>query len=135
MSTSALDFAAAPPYHGPMAEFVKVASLSHLPPGRMKGALVDGEPVVVYNVAGRIYATRDLCTHQSYPLSKGELRGSVVRCGLHQWEYDVTNGQCQHEPNIRVRCFEVKVEGGDVFVRLVPLPPPPPPRPASRDEA
>jgi nitrite reductase/ring-hydroxylating ferredoxin subunit len=122
-------------YIGRMTEFVKVASLDDVPPGRMKGVRVGDEEVALYNVDGRIYATRDVCTHQYFPLTKGDLRGRVITCGLHQWRYDVTTGANLERPEIHVRCYEVRVDGRDILVRLVPLPPPPPPPPISRDDA
>ncbi len=114
--------------------FVRVAKLSELPPGRMLPVRVDGEDLVLYNVGGTIYASRDTCTHQSYPLSKGALRGKYVRCSLHGWEYDVTTGAYVGSPNVRMRCFPVKVEGDEIRVSLTPLTPPPP-GVVPRDEA
>ena len=118
-----------------MTDFVKVASLSAVPPGRMIGVKLGDEEVALYNVDGRIYATRDVCTHQYFPLSQGALRGRVVTCALHQWRYDVTTGANVERPEIHVRCYEVKVDGQDILVRLVPLPPPEPPKFVSRDDA
>ncbi len=115
--------------------FARVASLDDLPPGRILAVAVDGQPVALYNVAGAVHATRDECTHESYPLSKGELRGCVVTCALHQWKYDVSTGRCETNPSLHVRRYEVRVEGRDVFVRLVPLPPPAPPPFVARDDA
>ena len=116
------------------ADFVRVARLEDLPPGRMVAARVDDEEVVVYNVNGSLHATRDSCTHQNYPLSKGALQGKYVRCSLHGWEFDVTTGEYQGNPGIHVRCFPVKVENGEVWVGRHRLEPPPKPF-VSRDDA
>lgn len=96
---------------------MKVAKLLEIPPGRVFPVRVGDDEVALYNVNGRIHATRDRCTHQAYPLSKGELRGKYVKCALHGWEYDVTTGEYQGNPDVRVRCFEVRVDGDDVWVR------------------
>src|SRR6266581_1321053 len=40
-----------------MAEFVKVASLSELPPGSAKAVEVAGKAVALYNLDGEVYAT------------------------------------------------------------------------------
>ena len=118
-----------------MSGWVRVASLAEIPPGRMLPARVEGEDVAIYNVDGLLHATRDCCAHQSYPLTKGALRGKYVRCPLHGWEFDVTSGAYQGNPNVRLRRYAVKVEGGEVFVDPTPLAPPPPPPAPSRDEA
>lgn len=102
-------------------DFVRVAKLSDIPPGRMISVRAGGDDIALYNVAGTLHATRDSCTHQSYPLSKGVLRGKYVKCALHGWEYDVTTGQYQGHPAIKVRCLAVRVEGEEVWVRPCPL--------------
>lgn len=118
-----------------MSGWVRVASLHEIPPGRCLAVRAGTEDVALYNVDGLLHATRDCCTHQSYPLSKGALRGKYVKCSLHGWEFDVTTGAYQGNPGIRVRRFAVKVEGEDVYVDPEPLPLPPVALPPSRDDA
>ena len=118
----------------PETGFVRVAAKTEIPPGRMLAVKVGELEIVLYNVNGEIHATRDCCTHQSYPLSRGELRGKYVKCGLHGWEYDVTSGEYQGNPEIHVGRFPVKIEGNDVYVGTLPMPPPPRPF-VSRDDA
>src|ERR1043166_1290785 len=118
-----------------MSEFVRVARLSEIPPGRMLAVRVEKEDVVLYNVDGAIHASRDFCPHAGYALSKGMFRGKYVRCSLHSWEFDVTRGEYTGTPHIHLKCFSVKVEGEDVFVSLQPTAVAPPPPPPSRDEA
>lgn len=101
-----------------MNDYVLAAKLAEVPPGCMICVEVGGERVALYNVAGTIHATRDCCTHQSFPLSKGVLRGKYVKCALHGWEYDVTTGEYQGNPDIHVRRYPVKVEGDQVWVRI-----------------
>ena len=114
--------------------FVKVARLDDIRPGRMIAVRAGEVEIALYNVDGRIHATRESCTHQAYPLSKGELRGKYVKCELHGWEFDVTNGEYQGNPEVHVGCFPVKVEGDEVWVGTTRVPPPPRPF-VSRDDA
>jgi nitrite reductase/ring-hydroxylating ferredoxin subunit len=111
--------------------FKTVAHVSQIPEGRLLAVRVDGEDVVLYNVKGRLHASRDWCPHAGYPLSQSRLQGKYVRCSLHDWEFDVTTGVYTANPNIHLRCYAVKVEGDDVLLDLAPLPPPPPPPPPS----
>jgi nitrite reductase/ring-hydroxylating ferredoxin subunit len=117
-------------------DYIRVAALSDIPVDGMLPVRVEKEDLVLFSVKGSIYATRDFCPHAGYPFSKSYFRGKYVRCSLHSWEFDVTNGEYTHSPNIKMRCYPVKVEGDDVWVSLTPIPPkqaaPPPP---SRDEA
>lgn len=107
--------------------YVRAAAIAQLPAGTILAVKVGDEEVVLYNVDGEIYATRDCCTHQSYPLSKGTLRGKYVTCALHCWVYDVTTGRLTEDPRRFVRSFPVKVDAEGIWVGREPLPPPPPP--------
>lgn len=123
----------------PDTEFVKVARKAEIPSGKMLAVKAGEFEIVLYNVDGVLHATRDSCTHQNHPLSKGELRGKYIKCSLHGWEYDVTSGAYQGNPGICVGRFPVKLEGDDVYVGTVPIPtvprdPSPPPF-VSRDDA
>ena len=115
-------------------DFIRVARLDEIPPGAMFAVKVADEEVVVYNVDGALYATRDGCTHQNHPLSKGAFRGKYIRCSLHGWEFNVTNGEYQGNPDVHVRCYPVKVENGEVWVGRHKMEPPPKPF-VSRDDA
>ena len=118
-----------------MADFVHVARLGEIPPGRMLAVRLEGEDVVLYNVEGAIHASRDFCPHAGYALSKSMFCGKYVRCSLHSWEFDVTSGSYSGNPNIRLKRYPVKVEGEEVWVKLEPVAPPPMQAPPSRDDA
>ena len=69
-----------------MAEFVKVASLADVPLGEMLTIELDGDPVVLANVDGQVFAFAGECTHRSGPLGEGSLEGDVVICPWHSGE-------------------------------------------------
>ena len=116
-------------------DFVRVASVSEVPPGKSIAVRVEREDVVLYNVDGRIYASRDFCPHAGFKLSQSPFRGKYVRCALHAWEFDVTNGEYTGNPAIHMKCFPVKIVGDEVWISLLPIIPAPKPKPLSRDEA
>jgi 3-phenylpropionate/trans-cinnamate dioxygenase ferredoxin subunit len=74
-------------------EFVRVARLSDIPPGTMKGVKARGKEILIVNVDGEAYAVGDRCTHLRYRLHKGaKLEGTVIECHGHGTRYDVTDG-------------------------------------------
>jgi NAD(P)H-dependent nitrite reductase small subunit len=99
-------------------EFRKVGRLEDLPEGRGRQVDLEGASCAVYNVGGAVHATENRCPHAGGPLGEGELEGSIVTCPLHQWKFDVTTGQCQHLPPVKLKRYEVKVENGDVWVKI-----------------
>lgn len=114
---------------GAPAGYERVASLAELPPGALKavragaGALA----LAICNVEGEIFAVEDNCSHQHYPLSRGELEDEILTCDWHGARFDVRSGEVLSLPAVRpVRTFEVRVEGEDVYVRSAGEAPTPP---------
>lgn len=93
--------------------------MKDVPPGTMKVADVDGVPLVLCNVDGEFYAVHDECTHETYPLSEGTLKGHSLTCMLHGACFDVRTGEVLALPAYdELETFEVKVDGEDVLVSL-----------------
>jgi nitrite reductase/ring-hydroxylating ferredoxin subunit len=101
-----------------MADFIAVAQLDQLPPGRGMVVTVRGLAVALFNVEGTVYAMEDACRHAGASLGGGELRGPIVRCPAHGWRYDVRTGQTSHEPGYGVATFPVQIVDGTILVAL-----------------
>jgi len=102
-----------------MPDFIRVAKASEIPdPGR-RLVEVDERLVVVFHVAGHFYAIDDVCTHDGGPLGEGQLEGFSVACPRHGAQFDIRTGAALTMPATRpTAAHEVKLVGGDVFVRL-----------------
>ena len=101
--------------------FERAAALSDLPSGTMRHVAIHGHDVLVANVAGTVLATDDTCTHEDASLSCGVLAGETVRCPLHGATYSLRDGAPLEEPaEDPLRCHEVRVADGVVYVRLNP---------------
>ena len=99
-------------------EFVKVAGLSELSPGKMKSVEVGDDQVLLANVGGTIYACDNLCTHALAPLADGDLDGEQVECPLHGSVFNVTTGEVIDPPAMEsLKVFQVRIEGQDILVR------------------
>ncbi|MFW6201700.1 MAG: Rieske (2Fe-2S) protein, partial [Gemmatimonadota bacterium] len=62
---------------------------------------------------------QDNCSHQDFPLSAGELEGEQVVCGWHGARFDCASGRALALPAIKpIQTYEVKVEGGEVWVAV-----------------
>jgi len=100
-----------------MAEFVRVASLSDVPPGELHTVELEGEPVVLANVDGQIFAFAGECTHRGGPLGEGTLEGDVVICPWHSGEFNVRTGLVVGPPpESPVGTYRVQIEGSDIKV-------------------
>ena len=104
-----------------MAAYVRVAKLSEVPPGTVKPVEANGVGIALCNVGGTVYALRDECTHEAFPLSAGELEGAVLTCPLHGAQFDVRTGRVRALPaTVPVQTYPVRVEGEDIYVAVEP---------------
>ena len=97
---------------------VCVGRVGEIPPGKAKAVVLENFKVAVFNVEGHFYAIKDACPHAEYPLSNGTLRGEVVACSSHNWQFNVRTGAClRGDPGVTVRRFEVELRGEEIWVR------------------
>lgn len=98
-------------------EFVRVAALGEIAPGKALRVEIEEEPIALFNVDGTIYAIGDTCTHEEASLSEGDVFGDCVECPLHGAEFDLKTGKARTLPAVvPVATYEVKIEGGEVLV-------------------
>jgi nitrite reductase/ring-hydroxylating ferredoxin subunit len=101
-----------------VSDFVRVASTSEIPEGKMRKVIVSSQQVLVVNVKGKYYAIGNVCTHLGGPLDRGILEGQEVQCPLHGSHFDVTTGQVKRGPATRPEpVYDIKVEAGSILVR------------------
>lgn len=98
-------------------EFVKVASVGDVAPGKCKPVRVGDEEILLANINGSIHAISDICSHAYAALSEGDFSGEEVECPLHGSAFNVLTGECMNPPaNENVPVYPVRIEGDDILV-------------------
>ena len=92
--------------------------MDELPAGTMKAVEAAGEPIVLINSGGAIYALYDSCTHEHFPLSEGTLEGDCVVCMLHGARFDLATGAATAPAFEDVRTYEVRIDGEDILIAV-----------------
>jgi len=95
--------------------------------GQMVGGQVDGKPVLVAKVGGKLFAIGAKCTHYGGPLAKGLLVDDTVRCPWHHACFSLKTGEALHAPALNpVDCWTVTERDGSVLVtgKATPAPRP-----------
>src|SRR5229473_7481346 len=67
---------------------VSVGKVADLPQGKLVGADIDGEKILVANVGGSFHPMRSTCNHAGGPLHQGKLEGKIVTCPWHGSQWD-----------------------------------------------
>ncbi len=96
----------------------RVAGAAELPVGSMRSVDVAGEPVCLAHAEDDgFYAIGDICTHEFYFLSEGELWGLNVECPQHGSRFNLQTGAVTGLPAvIPATRYQVSVEDGDVYI-------------------
>jgi NAD(P)H-dependent nitrite reductase small subunit len=96
----------------------RVAALAELADDTPLAVKLGDTPIALYRLDGHIYALDDVCPHEFALLSQGFVEGGAIECPLHQACFDIATGRCLSGPaTVDLRCYAVRVEGGEVFVR------------------
>jgi len=101
-----------------MAEYVKVATTSEIPPGSAKTVKMKDKAIALFNVGGTIYPTDNTCLHQGGPLGEGVLEGDVVSCPWHVWEWNVRTREKGGDNSLKIATYPVQVEGTDIKIEV-----------------
>lgn len=95
-----------------------VAEHDAIPEGEAKQVEVAGEPIAIFNLGGRLYATSDTCTHEEASLCDGFIDGDTIECPLHQALFHIPTGKVLAEPATKdLRVFPIRIENGMVQVQ------------------
>ena len=104
----------------PMTQYVKAIKKSELANGVKRTVLVAGKRLMIANIGGEFFAIDDACTHLGCSLgTEGTLAGSIITCGCHGGQFDVTSGNVVvPPPQKKVTSYPVRIEGDDVLVSV-----------------
>ena len=111
--------------------FQRVCRADEIPPGRTKFFCIAGNPLILANFDGSVYALSGICNHQFKPLDGAQLWGPLLDCPWHHFQYDVRSGENhfprnvypEDVPHLReqvqlLRTFPVDVREGEIWVNL-----------------
>ena len=99
--------------------FEAVASLAELAEGTvLQRVRAAGDAVCLVRQNGEISALSDICTHQHFSMSQGDLlEDGTLQCAWHGARYDCRTGEVKQEPATSpLPVFMVKLEGDTILV-------------------
>jgi 3-phenylpropionate/trans-cinnamate dioxygenase ferredoxin component len=104
-----------------MGEVVRLCGREELEPGSARKFEVNGYKVALVRIDDDFYAIGDVCSHEDYSLSEGEVLSEEceIECWKHGSTFDLRTGEPCSLPATRpVPVYDVRVEGDDVLMEL-----------------
>jgi nitrite reductase/ring-hydroxylating ferredoxin subunit len=97
---------------------VRVASVDEVAVGALKGVLAGHTEICLAHAEdGNFYAINDVCTHENFLLSGGELFDFQVECPQHGSRFNLKTGAVTGMPAVvPTKVYPVEVENGEVYV-------------------
>lgn len=100
-------------------EFVEIAPASELPADERMFVTIEDKPIVIFNIAGNLYAIADVCSHDEGPLGDGDLEGHEIACPRHGAHFDIRSGQALQLPAvIDIPAYPVRVREGIIEIGI-----------------
>jgi 3-phenylpropionate/trans-cinnamate dioxygenase ferredoxin subunit len=100
-------------------EFIPICQVSELSNGERVFIEIDGQPVVLFNIAGQFFAIADVCSHDDGPVGDGYLEGFEIKCPRHGASFDVRTGRVLSLPAyIDIPSYPVRIVDDQVEIGI-----------------
>ena len=100
-------------------EFIPIAAEGDIKICERLFVEIDDLTLVVFNIAGQLFAIADVCSHDDGPVGEGDLDGYVVACPRHGARFDVRTGKVLSLPAIvDIPAYPVRIRDGQVEVGI-----------------
>src|SRR5260370_34414763 len=96
--------------------FIKVGSLSSLPPDSVTEVMIGDDAYAICNQGGQLHALWGICPHAGGAIGQGALQENSILCPWHEWAYNCQNRENDYDPAGKLRKFATTVEGADIHV-------------------
>ena len=83
-------------------------------------ARLNGEWILVFQTGTGFRGTQRACPHMGATLQDAQLinGATMIRCTQHVFTYKLSDGKGVNCPGYRIKVFEIKEEGGQLFARI-----------------
>lgn len=100
-------------------EYLEIAPASELPPGERLFVEIEGQPIVIFNIAGQYFSIADVCSHDDGPVGEGALEGYAITCPRHGAQFDVRTGKVLQMPAVvDIPAYPVKIVDGILLLGI-----------------
>jgi 3-phenylpropionate/trans-cinnamate dioxygenase ferredoxin subunit len=101
-------------------DFVEIAPADQIPVGERLFVELGGKSIVLFNLAGKLFAIGDICSHDNGPVGDGEIEETEIICPRPGGRFDIRTGKATSLPAIMdIPAYPVRVVNGMVEVGIL----------------
>ena len=100
-------------------EYLEIIPLDQLPDGERIFLEVAGKSIVIFNLAGKLFAIGDVCTHDNGPVGDGEIEDNEIICPRHGGRFDIRTGKVTSLPPVKdIPSYPLRVVNGMIEIGM-----------------
>jgi len=100
-------------------KFIEIARVDQLPAGERLFVDVSGKSIVIFNLAGKLYAIGDVCSHDNGPVGDGDIDENEIICPRHGARFEIRSGKATSLPAIvDIPAYPLRVENGMIVLGI-----------------
>jgi 3-phenylpropionate/trans-cinnamate dioxygenase ferredoxin subunit len=100
-------------------EFLEIVPADQLPEGERLYIEVGGKQIVIFNLAGKLFAIGDVCSHDNGPVGDGEIEENEIICPRHGGRFDIRSGKATSLPAVvDIPAYPVRVVDGMIEIGM-----------------
>jgi 3-phenylpropionate/trans-cinnamate dioxygenase ferredoxin subunit len=100
-------------------EYIEIAPADQIPSGERLFVELGGKSIVLFNLAGKLFAIGDVCSHDNGPVGDGEIEENEIICPRHGARFDIRTGKATSLPAfVDIPAYPVRVVDGMVQIGM-----------------
>ena len=100
-------------------EYLEIVPVNELPEGERIFIEVAGRSIVIFNLAGKLFAIADICSHDNGPVGDGEIEECEIICPRHGARFDIRTGKATSLPAVvDIPAYPLRVVDGMIEIGL-----------------
>jgi 3-phenylpropionate/trans-cinnamate dioxygenase ferredoxin subunit len=98
---------------------VEICPADELTDGERLFVELGGKSIVLFKLAGKLFAIGDVCSHDNGPVGDGEIEGDEIICPRHGGRFNIKTGKATSLPPIvDIPAYPVKVVEGMIQIGI-----------------
>lgn len=98
-----------------LCEYVEIGDSDEINNGERLIVETDQQDIVIFRIAGELFAIDDICSHDDGPLGDGEIEEYQIVCPRHGARFDIRTGEVMTLPAVTdISAYPVREYGGKI---------------------